>query len=340
MKSERSENESSDSKARESNEPGAAKTPSDAAGTAVSGITAPGPAASFRRPLHVAVGIFAIGILTGVVLWSAAHYFPSEPHIATPPETPSQLTTATHENQMEAEFVEQVPFGETAVLDSLTRGDVYNLEASPTLRESFESLSAEEQDERRGSEYWDYEMPAFAVTVESAHLVTEGAFREWYPAWDDASTTRPTYHEDDLRFIVVDVRIKNMSDETIGIGGPIQPVLRSPLFHGKTSLISTGMDVDWDAIAAIYPLYYSETYEKLVRRESDEYYNPDAKLTLSADVETARVMPNETRTLTYPFVVYRNSFSDPDAIDNLSISDFALAYIDYNPWSIVEFELA
>lgn len=298
------------------------------------------PPAPSRRPLRVVVGVFAIGVLAGAVLWSATRYFPNEPRIASPPETPSQLTTASHENQMEAEFIERVPFGETVVLDSLTRGDAYDLEASPTLQEFFESLSTEEQNDRRASEVWDYEEPAFAVTVESAHLVTESAFREWYPAWSGANHELATYREDDLRFVVVDLRIENMSDEAIGTGGTVQPVLLSPLFHGDGNNLGTAMDVDWSAITAIYPFYYSEAAEEHVQRESDEYLNPDAQLTVSLDVEASRVLPGETRTLTYPFVVYRNSFADPKTIDSLTIGDFTVAYLDYNPWSIIELELA
>lgn len=100
------------------------------------------------------------------------------------------------------------------------------------------------------------------------------------------------------------------------------------------------MDIDWSAITAIYPLYYSETYEKLVKRESDEYCNPDTQLTVSLNAEASRVMPGKTKSLTYPFVVYHNSFSDPDAIDSLTIDDFTAAYLDYSLWSIIELELA
>ncbi len=180
---------------------------------------------------------------------------------------------------------------------------------------------------------WDYNLPAFAATVESARLVSESAFAEWYPAWHDADVSGTLYREEDMKFLLANVRIENLGGARIY---PEYPILRSPLFHGDNSKLNAGIFVDQYAESAVYPLYAKEK-----QANPDEYFNPDANLNMvGPDTGALCVDPGETKTLTYPFIIYRNSFNGCDAIDSLAIGDFALAYLDYHPWSIIELELA
>lgn len=291
------------------------------------------PTASARRLLRIAAGVFAIGILAGCLLWSGMRYFPNEPRIAVPQETPSQLTAVSFGVPLEAETIEEVPYGQTVVLDSLTLGYRYDLEASTILQEDFEKQSEAEQREWKESEEWAYDLPAFAATVESARLVSEEAFSEWYPAWHQADVSGISYSESDMRFVLVAVRVENRGEQRIQ---PEYPVLRSPLFHGDNRKLNAGMFVDNYAMDAVYPLSTGNDGDYF---EGYDYSDAHVEM-IGLDAGALQIEPGEAKTLTYPFIVYRNSFADPGAIDSLTIGDFALAYLDYDPWSIIELELA
>ena len=52
------------------------------------------------------------------------------------------------------------------------------------------------------------------------------------------------------------------------------------------------------------------------------------------------LMPGETRTIRYAFVIYRNSFAEQDGIDNADLSAMEVAYLDCSPWRVIALKLA
>lgn len=52
------------------------------------------------------------------------------------------------------------------------------------------------------------------------------------------------------------------------------------------------------------------------------------------------LMPGETRTIRYAFVIYRSSFAEQDGIDNADLSAMEVAYLDCSPWRVIALKLA
>lgn len=279
-------------------------------------LKAPGP----NRAIRVVVGVAAIGVLLAALAWMIPHFIAQPERATLTQETPTGIPSG-HAPHWKAESIEEVPFGETVVLDDLTEGMKYDLETSSYLQEDWASMTEADKMTMMESEGWDEEIAPFSARVVDCALVSPPAFAEWYPLYAETNISEGRgmlYADEDVRMVVVDAEIGNLGTEPMA---PPSPLLRCPAFAGDYEMMDTGMVPDNAAQAAIYPLD-----------------GGDFAVGLAGGYDT--VMPGETRVIRYGFVVYRNSFAERDGIDAADLSTMEIAYFDCNPWRIVALKLA
>ena len=248
--------------------------------------------------------------------WLVSQFVPGTPQDVAKRETPTGFAV-THDVPIEADEVAEVPLGEVAVLDDLTRGEKYELEASQYLQEEFSQMSDEKKRSLAEGEYWDYELAPFSAQVTGAHVLSEEAFAEWWPLYRESSLVEELYAPEDVRVVVAEVELTNLADAE---QSPPVPVLRCAQFDEPENYLNGGMYTSQPAMEAMYGMRDDNGVVGLVGGYD-------------------RLQPGETRVVNYAYVVYRNTFADPAAIDGLQLADLAIAYGDYNPYRIVSLEL-
>lgn len=261
-------------------------------------------------------GVASIAALVLVFGWMAQHFIASPAPASLAEETPTGFVYSSGLN-VEAEEVVRVPFGETATLDDLTRGDRYEIEASSYLQDDFDAQSDAERKALTESEYWDYECAPCTVRVVACSLVSQQSFGEWYPLHEETNVSEPIYAPEDTRFVVVDVEVENIGSEPMAAP---EPVLRSAAFTDARNRLNVGLLVDDAALGAMYPL------------EGDG-------LPVGLDGAYGQLKAGERRVIRYPFAIYRSTFQDADGIDGARLEDMEIAYFDWNPRRIIALEL-
>ena len=255
-----------------------------------------------NRAIRVVVGVAVIGVLLAALGWMVPHFIAQPARATLTQETPTGMSSG-YAPHWKAEEIVEVPFGETVVLDDLDWGMKYDLEASPYLQEDWDSKTEAERQAAMESEGW------------------EEAFTEWYPLYVETNLSAGSgmlFADEDVRMVVVDVEVGNLGTEP---AAPPNPVLRCAAFTGDNAMMDAGMLPDNYAQAALYPL------------GGDDFI-----VGLAGGYDT--LMPGETRTIRYAFVIYRNSFAEQDGIDNADLSAMEVAYLDCSPWRVIALKLA
>lgn len=273
-----------------------------------------------KRAVRAAIGIAAIGLLLAALGWMVPHFIAQPERATLTQETPTGIPSG-HAPHWKAESIEEVPFGETVVLDDLTKGMKYDLETSSYLQEDWASMSEADKKAVMEGEGWDEEVAPFSARVVDCALVSPSAFAEWYPLYAETNISEgmgTLYADEDVRMVVVDVEIGNLGTEPLA---PPNPLLRCPAFVGDYEMMDAGMCPDNAVQAAIYPLD-----------------GGDFAVGFAGGCDM--VMPGETRVIRYGFVAYRNSFAERDGIEAADLSTMEIAYSDCDPWRIVALKLA
>lgn len=279
-------------------------------------LKAPGP----RRALRIVVGVAAIGVLLAALGWMVPHFIAQPARATLTQETPTGMSSG-YAPHWKAEGIEEVPFGETVVLDDLTEGMKYDLETSSYLQEEWASWNEADKNAAMESEGWDEEIAPFSARVVDCAMVSPAAFAEWYPLYAETNLSAGSgmlFADEDVRMVVVDVEVGNLGTEP---AAPPNPVLRCAAFTGDSEMMDAGMLPDNYAQAALYPL------------DGDDFI-----VGLAGGYDM--LLPGEVRTVRYAFVVYRNSFAEQDGIDNADLSAMEVAYLDCSPWRVIALKLA
>lgn len=144
-------------------------------------------------------------------------------------------------------------------------------------------------------------------------VVSEQAFEEWHPGYEEATIYQPAYPTEDVRIVLVDVSIANRGDRAADTRGLY---LTSAKFKAPWE---GGPAVVYPDDAALRAIYGVESAE-----------SPFKELPEGWDA----VKPGETRTLTLPFVVYRNTLAGPDTLDRIRAADFELLTYRCDPLTV------
>lgn len=203
-----------------------------------------------------------------------------------------------------------VPAGEPLSLRGFVRGSLFSW--SP---DDLADLAAEELDGLADDPGWRYELGDIEILPTATHIVSPQAFAEWYPHYELSSSLRDPrgdrYDPADFRIVVNEVRIANRTDEAVDVPW---------LFLCSSKFVGAR-----DGSLNHFALVSSGEREAIYGIPSDGFVVnelPD---------DWARVEAGETRTILYPATVSRGDFSDPDALESLSPSDFHLAVFNCDP---------
>ena len=256
------------------------------------------------------IGIACIAVATCALVWFAFQFAPGTPRsVDSSDDRYGASIAGTGNGRYVAQAVVDVPFGQTFTAQGVTRGKWFSW--SEEERASW----SEEERERFLTEYqYILEIDGIEITPTDMKAVTLDAFAEWYPHY--AQTTGYTQaHGHECKVLLVDVTMTNTAD----YAQRMPPLaLWSEELNGAGDVLDQGVGSDGGYLL-------SELYGIDSGKGLGQYALPD-----DWDV----LEPGETRTWTLPRLVYRSTFANPEAYDDIDPSKFCLALADYDPPTI------
>lgn len=268
---------------------------------------------SGQRPTRIALGIAGIIALALVLGWFLLQFEPAPPRKAPAPETPS-VVNSLHEIVSFDTACKIVPVavGEPLNVKGFVRGRAFTY-SDDEWAELTSQLSKERVLEIIEEPDWRFELGDIDILPGTVRIVSEQAFEEWYPGYEEATVYQPAYPAEDVRIVLVDVSIANRSDRPADARGLY---LTSAKFKAPWEGGPAVVYPDHAALGAMYGVESAKS--------------PFKELPEGWDA----VEPGETRTLTLPFVVYRNELAGSDTIDRLCAADFELLTYRCDPLTV------
>lgn len=268
---------------------------------------------SGQRPTRIALGITGIIALALVLGWFLLQFEPASPRKAPTPETPSVVNSLHEIVSFDTAYkIVPVAVGEPLNVKGFVRGRAFTYSDDEWAKLT-SRLSKERVLEITEEPDWRFELGDIDILPGAVRIVSEQAFEEWHPGYEEATVYNPAYLAEDVRVVLVDVSIANRSDRPADARG--------------LYLTSAKLKAPWEGgPAVIFP--------------------EDAALRAMYGVESAKspfkelpegwdaIEPGETRTLTLPFVVYRNELAGSDTIDRLCAADFELLTYRCDPLTV------
>lgn len=261
------------------------------------------------RIARTAIGGACIAAAACALVWFAFQFTPGEPRERTEKlDSLFSSISASGNRSYEAERIVDIPFGQAYRTESLTRGKWF------AVSEDERASWSDEERERLLSEFnYIYDSNGVEIVPAGMKAVTLDAFAEWYPHY--LQTTGYTQaHEHECKVLLVDVTMTNSADYA----------QRMPTFalwsedlNGASDVLDQGAGNNAYLIEELYGI---DSGDGLV-----QYTLPDDWNMLEA---------GETRTLTVPYLVYKNTFANPAAYDDVDPARFCLALADYDPPTI------
>ncbi len=133
-----------------------------------------------QRPARIALGIAGIVALALVLGWFLLQLEPAAPRKAAPLETPSAANS----------LHDAVHFDTTYEVVPVAAGEPLNVTGfahGPEWAEVARQLSKERVREITEAPDWRFELGDIDILPGAVHIVSEEAFEEWYPGYDDAT---------------------------------------------------------------------------------------------------------------------------------------------------------
>lgn len=267
--------------------------------------------AARSRIARTLIGAACIAAATAALVWFAFQFTPGEPRERTADQGPHPASiSAVGASSYEAERIVDVPFGQTFRTESLTRGKWFSV--SEEERDSW----SDEERERYLSEFnYIYDSDGIEIVPASMKAVTLDAFAEWYPHYA-LTTGYAEARKHECKVLLVDVTMTNIMEYEQHL-----PVMKlwSEDFNGANDMLDNGGGGDSGGYL-LGELYGVPSERGLVQNTLPDDWNV--------------LQPGETCTFTMPHLVYRNTFRDPAAFDDIDPSRFCLALADYDPPTI------
>ncbi|BAK44998.1 hypothetical protein [Eggerthella sp. YY7918] len=249
-----------------------------------------------------------IALIIVAFAWFASNFAPGTPRspkIDT--ETGSMQAAGTISDMsihLNADDITDVPFGETFRTEDLTHGKSFAESA-----ETIASWTEEERKARMSAESWLYDLPTLDVTMTGLKALSDEAFIEWYPHYGDA---RIELSDTEKKVFLVEATVTNPTDKPAAI--PMAFALWSEDFNRADGGGGIGCD------KYLLEELYGKPQEKYVSYALSDGWN--------------EVAPGETRTFTFPYLVYKNAFRDSAAYEDIDPSHFCLTVTDFDPPTI------
>lgn len=276
---------------------------------------------TLRSKSHIWIGIGLLLVISLVLGWFIGHYIPGTPQ-KTQSTTKAYSYPVGHLTDIPVSEIIDIPFGDTTLVEGMTRGkklstvdvDVYTYRNGQTGEESVEIVEQELVIDPETEDYHT-EYPSFEIAVNNAKGLSFDSFSEWYPNYEPNDLLSNGIGRHESKMILVDVTVTNLSttqtlnlsDVQLWSDGFVQ------MFPGR---LGNGYGISWGAF---------ELLSGLSPREPGDYRDTSYLAVLN---------PEETRTFTLPYQIYKNAFTDDRSFDNLDLSLFCLEVYDYDPATI------
>ena len=257
-----------------------------------------------NRIARTLVGIACITAATCALIWFAFQFTPGEPRERVADTTIGRSIASGSSRYAAESIVDAVP-GETLHVEGLTQGKGFSYS-----EEEIAAWPDEERERTANSDSWRYDQPALNLTVTGFKAMTDNAFIEWYPHYGDA---RIEFSDAEAKVFLVELTATNPNGEPTSL---YTPMLWSEDFNGASDNLGNGVYTDKYLLGELY----GEPQDKFAAYSIPDNWNI--------------LQPGETRTFTLPFLVYENTFRDPEAYDDIDPSHFCLALSDYDPPTI------
>lgn len=263
------------------------------------------------RIARKAIGGACIAAAACALVWFAFQFTPGEPRERT--EKPDSLfssISASGNRSYEAERIVDIPFGQAYRTESLTRGKWF------AVSEDERASWSDEERERLLSEFnYIYDSNGVEIVPHEFRSVSLEAFAEWFPHY--ALTTGYTEaRKHACKIVLVDLTLTNATEYEQNL-----PVMQlwSEDFSGANNMLDNGGGGDPGSYL-LQELYGIPSDRGLVQNSiPDEWFV---------------LQPGETRDVTLPFLLYKNTFANPAAYDDVDPARFCLALADYDPPTI------
>lgn len=260
--------------------------------------------AARSRIARTALGAACIVAATAALVWFAFQFTPGEPreHAI---DTDIGRSQASGGSRFAAEGIVDAKQGETIRIEGVTQGKGFSYS-----EEEIASWPDEERERMESYDSWRSELPALDFTATGFKAMTEEAFIEWYPHYGEA---RIKFSDAEAKVVLAELAATNPGDEPVRMP---TLVLWSDDFNGASDNLENGMYHDNYLLGELY----GEPQDEFVAYSLPDDWNI--------------LQPGETRTFTLPFLVYKNTFANPAAYDDIDPSRFCLALSDYDPPTI------
>lgn len=277
-------------------------------------------------PKHVAIGILLLLVVTLVLGWFLGRYVPGVPRELRPEILESYpMGRATYVPVSE---IVEVSRGSVMQIEDLTQGEKF-FTNRPMVCYSYDTQKNERSVEvlewgsliDRASEKYVVKFPSFEARVDDARVLTLEAFSEWYPDFIERGGARGEgLTPSESKIVLVDLTVSNFSDQqSFNLDG-FQ--LASDAFRQiAPGCLGNGYSITYGVLESLNRLPHVDA------GESRDY------------ASLLAIKPGETRSLTLPFHLSRNAFSNDGNFNSLDLTHFDLEIDDYERGKVYRFAL-
>lgn len=283
---------------------------------------------TLKSKKHLWISLAIILAITLVLGWFVGRYLPGVPQDPQPDMLAIAEASIPHGTltSIAVESVEDIAPGSIMRVEGITRGEKYtakeiNVVSAYDWRTKEVTVFAEaiEIEPDPESEWYDIEYPPFEIAVNDAKVLTYESFVDWYPDFESYPTggsMRPG-----SKFVLVETTVTNLSETQSLDLGDVQ-LWSDDLVQIYPDHMGNSYSLSWDALKCINGLPVFQEAGEVV------------------DMSWLTVLePGETRTMTFPYQVFREAFTDGAAFDELDLSRFSLDIYDYDPATVYRFHL-
>lgn len=256
------------------------------------------------------VGVCLVLLATLVMGWFAGRVLPGDPN-SLPQDTETNKYPNKYNSVVRSVQDVDVVQGDSLLIEGLTQGHKYT---QPELSKF---------DEIKNSPYFSFDYGALTLAVGETKVVSGKAVKEWYPDSSIPDTSiDPRFRGSDLpgKAFLVTVMATNMSQtETLHVPSL---TLWSADFNQVADVMGAGAYPSIILTSLLYPRNSPDDVADSAELGAPYEFNNDEWLNLA---------PGETREIVFPYYVYRNSFADGAAFDNVDLTKFCVEANDYDP---------
>lgn len=268
--------------------------------------------ARYRNATIASACVLCVVAMTVALAWFVGRFVPGQPQVAEDAEGPESMPIECMVDAADASAYEsvEVPAGDAFVMSSVAlSSDVVAAEAQSA--NGYLLLGGEgTMAAAKAGEPWRYDFGSVELSVAGSRIVSNETLSEWYPHYADYVSGMTNYGEYQTEFVIVDVLMRNASDEDMG-------AVPFPWLWGNAVMRDSDESILGATMNEVFMReLYGEPADSATTRQHDL---PEGWASLAA---------GETRSFTFVYAVFPSMFHESIAIDNALLSSLYLQFVD------------